>query len=112
MKIYHNPRCMKSRETLKLITDKGLEPEIILYMENPLKTNELKNLLKKLSITASELIRTSEKIYKEEYKGKKMTEAQWVKAMITHPKLMQRPIVVSGDRAVLGRPPENVLELC
>ncbi len=112
MKIYHNPRCTKSRETLKIIMDQGLEPEIILYLDNPMKATELKELIRKLGITAKELIRTSEKIYKEEYKGKKMTETQWIKAMITYPKLMQRPIVVKDKKAVLGRPPENVLDLC
>ena len=111
MKIYHNPRCRKSRETLTLIEEAGVEPEIILYLENPPTARELKAILSKLGIPAEQLVRKSEAIYKEKYKGKKLTEAQWIKAMIAHPKLIERPIVVEGKKAVLGRPPEQVNEL-
>ena len=111
MKIYHNPRCRKSRETLELIESKGVEPEVILYLKDTLDNNEIKAILKKLSIPASELIRKSESIYKEKYKGKSLSEDQWIAAMVENPKLIERPIVVKGKKAVLGRPPSNVLDL-
>jgi len=108
MKIYHNPRCRKSRETLQILQEKGVEPQVVLYLENMLNEKELKAILKKLKLKASDIIRKSESIYKEEFKGKELTDDQWVKAMIKYPKLMERPIVVKGSKAVLGRPPENV----
>lgn len=111
MQIYHNPRCRKSRETLALIEEAGQSPEIILYLDTPPTAKVLKEMLSKLGLTAEELLRKGEAIYKEEYKGKKMTEAQWIKAMIAHPKLIERPIVIKGKKAILGRPPTNVLEL-
>lgn len=111
MQIYHNPRCRKSRETLNIIQENGFEPEIILYLENMPEKNILKSLLDKLNIPAENLIRKNEDVYKTTYKGKSLSEEEWIDAMITHPKLMERPIVVKGDKAVLGRPPENVREL-
>jgi len=111
MKIFHNPRCRKSRETLALIEENNITPEIILYLDNIPTERELKSLLKKLSIPADKLIRKGEAIFKEKYKGKSLTEAQWISAMVKYPKLIERPIVVDGGKAVLGRPPENVLEL-
>jgi len=111
MKIYHNPRCAKSRASLELLENKGENPEIVLYMKEGLSSTQLKALLKKLGIKASELVRKGEKIYKEEYKGKTLTEAQWLKALTQHPKLIERPIVVKGNKAIIGRPPERVLEL-
>lgn len=111
MKILHNPRCRKSRETLALIVDKGIEPEIVLYLDNPPSANMLKNILKMLGMKAEELIRKSEPAYKENYKGKTLTEKEWIAAMTKHPKLIERPIVISDKQAVVGRPPENVLSL-
>ncbi len=111
MKIYHNPRCRKSRETLQLIQSKKVEPEVVLYLEKIPTKKEMKDLLKKLNLKASELIRKTEAVYKEQYKNKTLTESQWIDAMLEHPKLIERPIVVKGDQAVLGRPPENVLRL-
>jgi len=111
MKIYHNPRCRKSRETLALIQDNGVEPEIILYLEDTPDATAIKKILGYLKIDAEQLLRKGEAIYKSDFKGKKLTEAQWIKAMVKHPKLIERPIVVKGKKAVLGRPPENVLEL-
>ncbi len=111
MKIFHNPRCRKSRETLQLINSKGLEPEIVLYLENPPTQKELKSILQKLGIKAEQLLRKGEAIYKEQFKGKSLTEAQWVKAMVENPKLIERPIVIKGDKAIIGRPPEQVLDL-
>ncbi len=108
MKIYHNPRCRKSRETLDILTNKGIEPEVVLYLETPPSKKELKEILSKLGISAFDLVRKTEAIYKENYKGKDLTEAKWIEAMIKYPKLIERPIVVKGKKAVLGRPPENV----
>jgi len=111
MKIYHNPRCRKSRETLALIEEKGVEPEIVFYLENPPSQKELKSLLGLLNMRPIELLRKGEKIYKEKYRGKELSDTQWIKAMVENPKLIERPIVVKGKKAILGRPPENVLEL-
>ena len=111
MKIYHNPRCTKSRETLQLLQDAGQEPEVILYLQTPPNREELQDLLKKLDLKPSQLIRKGEKIYKEQYKDQKMTEARWLTAMLKHPQLIERPIVVKGKKAVIGRPPELALEL-
>lgn len=111
IKIYHNPRCRKSRETLAIIEDKGVEPEIVLYLEKVPTQKDLKGIIKLLGIKAEELVRKSEAIFKENYKGQEYTEAEWIKIMVKHPKLIERPIVIKGKKAVLGRPPENVLEL-
>jgi arsenate reductase len=111
MKIYHNPRCRKSREALSLLQEKGIEPDIVLYLKETPTREELRELLNKLGMTAHELIRKGETIYKEEFKGKDLSEEEWIEAMVRYPKLIERPIVVKGDKAVVGRPPENVLEL-
>ena len=111
MKIYHNPRCQKSREALALLQETDQKIDIIQYLKEPLSTTDLKTLLKKLKLPAEKLIRKSEKIYKEEFKGKDLTEDQWIKAMVEYPILIERPIVVKGRKAVIGRPPENVREL-
>jgi len=111
MKIYHNPRCRKSRETLALVESRGIDPEIILYLEEIPTTKEIKAILKMLDIKAEALIRRGEKIYKEEYKGKTLNESQWIQAMVDHPKLIERPIVIKGEKAIIGRPPENVNDL-
>ncbi|MEM1120278.1 MAG: arsenate reductase (glutaredoxin) [Bacteroidota bacterium] len=111
MKIYHNPRCRKSRETLALIKEKGIEPEIVLYLNTPPNKKELQTIVEQLGIQPSQLIRKSEKVYKENYKGRKLSEEEWLAAMIQYPKLIERPIVLKNGRAILGRPPENVLEL-
>lgn len=111
MKIYHNPRCAKSRQTLALIKETGAEVEIIEYLKTVPSAKELKELLQKLGMTAEQLLRKGEAVYREEYKGKSLTEDQWINAMILHPKLIERPIVVKGVKAVLGRPPENVNSL-
>lgn len=111
MILYHNTRCGKSRETLQLLKDNGHSPEIREYLKDELTQKELKEVIAILGIKAEELVRKSESIYKSQYKGKKMTELQWVKAMIDHPKLIQRPILVNGKKAAIGRPPENVLTI-
>lgn len=111
MKIYHNPRCTKSRQTLAVITSKNVEPDIIEYLKTPPTAKELKDILKKLGMKPQDIIRKGEAIYKEKYKGKEYSDEEWVKILVENPKLIERPIVVEGDKAVIGRPPENVLEL-
>ncbi|MBT3648658.1 MAG: arsenate reductase (glutaredoxin) [Flavobacteriales bacterium] len=111
MKIYHNPRCRKSRETLTLILDNGKAPEIVEYLKSPPSADELRAIIDLLGISAQDLIRKGEDIFKTEYKGKELSDAEWIDAMIQNPKLIQRPIVVENGKAVLGRPPENVLDL-
>ena len=111
MKIYHNPRCRKSRETLAMIEDNGGNAEIVLYLENVPTKNELKDILDKLGMTPLQLIRKGEKEWKENYKGKDLNDEEILEAMVKYPKLIERPIVVKGKKAILGRPPENVLEL-
>ena len=111
MKIYHNPRCRKSRETLAILESKGVEAEVVLYLENTPTKAELKKVVKMLGISPQQLLRKGEAIFKEQYKGKTLSDDEWLEAMVAHPKLIERPIVVKGNRAVIGRPPESVLEL-
>ena len=110
--IYHNPRCSKSRQTLQLLQDNGVEPEVVLYLEQPPSKKQLKELLGKLGISARELLRKSEDEYRElGLDDAALGDDVILDAMHTHPKLIERPIVVSGNRAVIGRPPENVLTI-
>ena len=111
MKIYHNPRCRKSRETLQLIQESGKEPEIIEYLKTPPSETELKTLISLLGKKPEEIIRKGEAIFKENYKGKNYSDKEWIKILVQNPKLIERPIVVEGKKAVLGRPPENVKTL-
>ena len=111
MKIYHNPRCRKSRETVELIKEKGIEPEIILYLESPPSKKDISDILSKLNLPVEAIIRKSEAIYKELFKGKVMSEDEWIEALTKYPKLIERPIVINGDKAIIGRPPENVNRL-
>ncbi len=110
--IYHNPRCSKSRKTLQLIQEKGIEPEQVLYLDTPPTVAELGAVLKKLGRSPRELLRTGEDAYKAlSLADKSLSDSVLLKAMVENPKLIERPIVVKGNKAVLGRPPENVLEL-
>ena len=109
--IYHNPKCSKSRATLELAEQHGADLEVVEYLRTPPTAKELEALLAKLGIEPEQLVRKGEDVYKKEYAGKTLSRAQWIEAMVRHPILIERPIVVSGDRAVIGRPPENVLTL-
>jgi arsenate reductase len=111
IKIYHNPRCRKSRETLSLIREAGHEPEIVEYLQNPPSASELKDLLKGMNKKPMEIIRKGEEIFKLNFKGKTFSDDEWVSIMVENPKLIERPIVVKGDKVILGRPPENVKEI-
>jgi arsenate reductase len=109
--IYHNPRCSKSRDSMCVLEEYGAEAEVVHYLETPPTQKLLKELLKKLGMKAEEIVRKSEPLYKEKFEGKKMTNAQWIKALAENPVLIERPIVVKGDKAVIGRPLEKVKEL-
>lgn len=113
IQIYHNPRCSKSRETLGLLQQRGIAPEIILYLESPPSPETLKKLLAAAGFSEPrQLMRRNEEIYKTlGLADKTLTEDQLLAAMASHPKLIERPLVVNGDRARLGRPPEQVLEI-
>ena len=109
--IYHNPRCTKSRQGLALLEEKGLDIQVIKYLDQGLKESEVKGLLEALDITPMELIRKNEAIWKSDYKGKDLSDMEIIKAMVDHPKLMERPIVINQDKAVVGRPTEKILEI-
>ena len=110
--LYHNPRCSKSRGALELLEGRGLAPTVVRYLETPPDADTLKALLDKLGITARQLLRTGEDEYKAlDLANPALSDAQLVDAMVQHPKLIERPILVAGDKAVVGRPPEHVLEI-
>ncbi len=109
--IYHNPRCSKSRTACELIAARGLKAEVIDYLKTPPKQDELRGLLNKLGVKPEELVRHGEPVFKEIYAGQTLSDEQWLDALVAHPILIERPIVVLGSRAVIGRPPEKVLEL-
>lgn len=106
MKIYHNPRCSKSREALNILNESGKQVEIIEYLSYPPTKDELKDLLAKLGMKASEIVRKSEDLFKEKYKDKKLTNGQWIDILVKNPKLIERPIIVDETRAIIARPPE------
>jgi arsenate reductase len=111
-RLYHNPRCSKSRGALELLHERGIEPRVIAYLETPPTADEIRELLRKLALPARALLRTGE----DEYAALGLsdparTDDEMIAAMVAHPRLIERPIFVRGDRAVIGRPPENVLSL-
>ena len=110
--IYHNPRCSKSRQALQLLRDNNIEPKIIEYLKTPLQKDELKNISTKLGLRPKEFIRKNENDFKENNLGKVIDEdEEIIEAMASYPKIIERPIVTAGIVAVIGRPPENVLEI-
>lgn len=110
--LYHNPRCSKSRGALELLEARGVQPAVVRYLETPLSAAEIGTLLGKLNLGARQLLRTGEEEYKAlNLSDAGLSDAQLIAAMAEHPKLIERPILVVGDRAVIGRPPERVLEL-
>lgn len=109
--LYHNPRCRKSREALQLLEASGHPFEVVDYQKEPLSTGALEELLLQLGMRAEDLIRKNEALWKQEYKSRPLSEKELIGLMLEHPRLMERPIAVSGGRAVLGRPPERILEL-
>ncbi len=111
MKIYHNPRCKKSREGLQFIRDNRLDAQIIDYIKNPISESELKEIVMKLGKRPVEIVRTQEEYYRKNLKGRKFTDDEWIKILIENPKLIKRPIVVEKHKAVIAQPPENINQL-
>jgi len=110
--LYHNPRCSKSRGALELLEARGLAPTVVRYLETPLDATQLRALLDKLGLSARQLLRSGEDEYKSlNLADDQLGEAQLIAAIVAHPKLMERPILVAGDKAIIGRPPEKVLEI-
>lgn len=111
LKIYHNPRCSKSRQTLQLIKDQGIEVQVIEYLKEKPSKEDIENLLTKLKLKPEQIVRKGESIFKENYKGKNFSETEWINILVDNPKLIERPIVFNKTKAIIGRPPENVREL-
>ncbi|WP_298533982.1 arsenate reductase (glutaredoxin) [uncultured Algibacter sp.] len=111
IKIYHNNRCSKSRCGLKILEDSGKEFEVVKYLENVPTANELKTIINQLGIKPIDLVRKNEAIWKSNFKGKDLSDADLIKAMVENPKLIERPIVINGSKAVIGRPPESILDI-
>ena len=109
--IYHNPQCSKSRETLQILKHQGCSPEIVEYLQSPPGTEELKRIINLLGLSARDLLRTTEAVYVEAGLDQDSPEDQIIEALCKFPALLQRPIVVSGNKAVIGRPPNRVLEI-
>lgn len=109
--IYHNPRCGKSRNTLAILKEKNVEVEVFEYLKTPPSFDELKNVINLLKIRPEELLRKGEAVFKENYKNKSFSEDEWIEIMVSNPILIERPIVVNNGEAIIGRPPENVLEI-
>ncbi len=108
IKIYHNPRCSKSRQGVKYLEDKDLDFEVIQYLKDEFTADELKEVIQKLNIKPIELVRTKEAIWKEHYKDLELSEDQIIQAMVENPRLIERPIVVNKDKAVVARPTEDI----
>jgi arsenate reductase (glutaredoxin) len=111
LKIYHNPKCRKSREGLDFLRQKGYEFEMILYLSNPLTANELKTIFMKLNLKPSQGIRVQEEVYRRELKGRNFTEEEWINIIVQNPNLLQRPIVEGKYKAVIAVPAERVEEV-
>lgn len=111
MKIYHNPRCSKSRNGLQYLENKGCNFEVVKYLDEGLNEAELAELIAKTGKTPFDFVRQQEKLYKEQYKGKTLPDEEWIKVLVENPRLLHRPIVVKGNKAVLGNPPENIDEI-
>ena len=111
IKIYHNNRCSKSRCGLEILENSKKEFEVVKYLDNAPSEKELKEIIKLLNISPIQLVRKNEKIWKEGFKGKELSDNEIIAAMVNNPKLIERPIVINGNKAVIGRPPENILEI-
>ena len=112
IRIFHNPRCSKSRATLALLQERGIEPEITLYLDSPPDADELRSILQKLGLTARELMRKGEAEYREQgLADESLTEDELIAAMVTSPRLIERPIVLANGQAAIGRPLESVIDI-
>jgi arsenate reductase len=111
VKIYHNARCSKSRGACEILSDHKIEAEVIEYLKTPPTEEEIRELLEKLNMSAFDVVRKTEDVYKRDFANKKYSESEWVKILAENPILIERPIIVNGNKAVIGRPPEKILEL-
>lgn len=111
MKIFHNPRCSKSRQGLQILEESNIDFEIVKYLDTPLTTAELKDIIDKLAIPPIKLVRKGESIWKENFKGKTLSDTEIIQAMCDYPKLIERPIVIANEKAVIGRPPSLIIDL-
>lgn len=111
LQVIHNNRCTKSRNAITYLEEKGIDFDVRYYLENPLSEKEIKEVLKKLGTKPMDIIRTNEAIWKDEFKGKTFTDAELIKILAENPKLLQRPIIIKDNKAVIGRPSENIDEL-
>jgi len=109
--IYHNPRCSKSRQTLALLQERGIDPDIIEYLSSPPSETELDQVLTKLGMEPADLLRKGEDEYKQHFKGRDLSRAEMISLMVQYPKVIERPIVVNNGKAAVGRPPESVLDI-
>jgi len=109
VKIYHNTRCSKSRQACSILEEQKVKVEIIEYLKTSLSEKEIKDLLQMLGMKAEELVRKGEPLFKEKFVNKKLTEKEWIKALAENPILIERPIIVKGNKAIIGRPPEKIL---
>ncbi len=111
IKIYHNNRCSKSRQGLQILEKSGKEFKVVKYLENVPTAKELKEIIGLLGISPIELVRKNEAIWKENYKNKTLSDNELIEAMVNNPKLIERPIIINDDKAVIGRPPEKILDI-
>lgn len=111
VQIYHNNRCSKSRETLEILNGRGQQVEVVEYIKEVPTAAKLKELLQKLRMKPEQIVRKGESVYKEQFAGKSYSDDEWIDILVANPILIERPIVVNGDKAVIGRPPENVLTI-
>ncbi len=111
IKIYHNPRCSKSRQGLAILEESEKDFEIIKYLDTPLSEKELTHIISLLAIKPIELVRKNEQVWKDNFKGKELNDIGIIKAMVENPKLIERPIVVNEHKAVIGRPPEDIIKI-
>ena len=111
MIILHNPRCSKSRQALNILNEKNIDVEVVEYLKTPLSREELTKIIQQLGILPEKLVRKNETEFKEHFKGKNLTDEEWIDAMVSYPKLIERPIVIKNNKAIIGRPPEKVMEI-
>jgi len=111
MKIYYNPECSKCREAYSLLESKGETAEIIDYLNNPPSVETLRNIAKVLGVKPEEIVRKKEPLFLEKFEGKTFSDEEWLKILSENPELLERPIVIDGNKAIIGRPPERVLDL-
>jgi arsenate reductase (glutaredoxin) len=111
IRIYYNPRCSKCRDAVALVQEQGYKTELIKYLETPPTKEALKDIVKKLGIKPLQLVRQGEAIFKQEYAAKTLSDEAWLDAMVAHPVLIERPVVIRGNRAVIARPPEKALDI-